>query len=138
MPGQENLAVGARPTQLTVAGGDLSWLMAIAHSARGAFGVTVLHRPRALSELTFEGEGNRSIQCAIVELDARTSAMEMHELLDRSPHVRFVFVVGQLPLRHTVAHVIRERGHAVVSRRDAPFVIVATAAALMAEMGAAP
>ena len=70
--------------------------------------------------------------CAIVTLSDSDSAIDVRALLDRSPGVRFVFVALAPPLRHAVARIIREAGHAVVSVDEPPLVVVATVAALMA------
>jgi hypothetical protein len=117
-------------TSLTIAGGDLHWLMGLVQKVQDSFSVTVVHHPNALSTITVDSEGRR--QAAIVELHTGDSAIDVRHFLERSPGVRVTFVADEMPLRHAVARVIRERGHAVVSRREPAFIIAATVAALMA------
>ena len=117
-------------TKLTVAGRDLGWLMALLQSAQDSFNMTLAHMSHPVMELTLPAATEH--ECAIVQLEPEDSALEVRDLLDRSPNVSFVFVADALPVRHAVARVIRERGQVVVSHRDAPFVIIATATALMA------
>ena len=122
-----------RKPHLTVAGWDLRWLMTLLTTTQGTYEVSAAHMAHPVSELSLLDQSAPS--CAIVTLSARDTAMDVRELLDRSPRTRFVFVTDALPLRPAVARVIRERGHAVLSVDEQPFVIAATAAALMAEPG---
>jgi hypothetical protein len=119
-------------TRLTIAGGDLGWLMSVLQPIQNTYAVTVVHTAHPILELGRE-RGDEPA-CAIVALSSHDSAMDIRDLLDRSPGVRFVFVAQALPLRPAVARVIREHGHAVLSSVDAPFLIAATAAALMAKL----
>jgi hypothetical protein len=123
-------APALRKVHLTIAGSDLGWLMRILQATQTAFSVTAVQASRPVLTLTFSKLGE--CQAAVVELHAESSAADVRDLLDRSPGVRFVFVADTMPLRHAVARVIREGGHAVISRADPPFVIAATLAALMA------
>jgi hypothetical protein len=115
---------------LTIAGSDLSWLMSVLHATHGAFAATVVEMPHPVASLRLRDDEDRA--GAIVQIGEDSSAIDVRALLDRSPNVRFVFVANALPLRHAVARVIRERGHAIVSRQDSPFVIAATLIALLA------
>lgn len=122
-------------TNLVVADSDLNWLMHVLQAAQNAYDVTVVQTARPVTSLKFSGEG---VSCAVVVLSSHDSAMDVRELLDRSPNVRFVFLADELPARPAVGRVIRERRHALLSRKEPPFIIAATAAALMAETGATP
>jgi hypothetical protein len=117
-------------TKLTVAGRDLSWLMAILQSGQDSFSMTLAHMGHPVTKLAIPAATEH--ECAIVQLEPEDSVLDVRDLLDRSRNVSFVFVADALPVRHAVARVIRERGQVVVSLRDAPFVIIATATALMA------
>jgi hypothetical protein len=118
-------------TRLTLADSDLDWLMTVLQTIRSTYAVSIVHTAHPVSELSRAGDTGAA--CAIVALSSHDSAMDIRELLERSPRVRFVFVAQALPLRPAVARVIREHGHAVLARNESPYVIAATAAALMAE-----
>jgi hypothetical protein len=117
---------------VTIAGGDLGWLLSLSQTVQGAYAVTVVHTSHPLRELG--PVRGYEPGCAIVALSSHDSAMEVRDLLDRLPRVRFVFVAQALPLRPAVARVIRERGHAAIGRRESPLVIAATASMLMAAL----
>jgi hypothetical protein len=117
-------------TSLTVVGTDLRRLLTIMQAAGAAFAVTVVHTPHPTLGLQVRREQTPS--CAVVELEPVASAVDVRALLDRSPGVRFVFLAERLPLRHAVARIIREAGHTVLERDDAPVVIAATVVALLA------
>jgi hypothetical protein len=121
---------------LTIAGRDLGWLMAITQAAGRTFSVTVVHQTDPVGSLRVPRDGRPS--CAIVELDEHASALDLRDLFARCPGVCFLFVAPELPLRHAVARVIRERGHAVVRRSESPLVVVATAVALRTERECVP
>jgi hypothetical protein len=125
------MARAAARTSLTVAGGDLAWLMSVLQATQGTFTVTVVEDPHPVATRIF-GDGCDP-HAAIVEIDETSAATDVRALLERSPKVRFLFMVRALPLRHAVARVIREGGHAVLSRSERPFVIAATVTALMVE-----
>jgi hypothetical protein len=112
---------------LTIAGSDLGWLLSIAQSAGSGFAITAVHTSDPIGDAAY-GDG---CACAVIELNQRASVVELRELFRRCPHVPFVFV-AELPLRHAVAHLIREHGHAVLAGNESPLVIMATVAALLA------
>lgn len=118
---------------LTVVGDDLDRLMELVRITQNAYAVTLMRTARPLCELQFPDDG--SPDCAIVRLCSYDSAMDLRDLFEHMPACRFVFVADELPLRHAVARVIRERGHAIVSRDDSPMVIAATATALLTGVG---
>jgi hypothetical protein len=115
---------------LTVAGTDLSRLLRITRAAESTFAVTVVHTRHPTLGLNVRI--GQTPNCAVAELEPAASAVDVRALLDQSPDVRFVFLAERLPLRHAVARIIREGGHAVLARDDEPLVIVATATALLA------
>jgi hypothetical protein len=121
---------------LTIAGSDLSWLMELLQATQDTFTVTVVQTAHAISTQLIAREDEST--AAVVELHPTSSAIDVRDLLDRSPNVRFVFIADVLPLRHAVARIIRERGHAVLARSEPSFVIAATVAALMAGREGAP
>jgi hypothetical protein len=120
----------AKPA-LTIAGRDLGWLMSLLQATQDTFTVSVVQTTRAVA--TRLNVSNETVNGAIVQLDAASSAIDVRDLLDRSSGVRFLFIADHLPLRHTVARIIRERGHTVLARDEATFVVAATLTALMAE-----
>jgi len=115
---------------LTVAGTDLSRLLPIMQAAGTAFAATVVHTRHPTLGLRVRMDQTPS--CAVVELEPAASAADVRELLEHSPDVHFVFLAEELPVRHAVARVIRDGGHAVLRRDDASVVIAATAIALLA------
>jgi len=115
---------------LTVAGTDLSRLLTIMQMAGAAFAVTVVHTARSTLDLRVRTD--KTPCCAVVELEPAASPLDVRALLEHSPGVRFVFLAEKLPVRHGVARIIREGGHTVLQRDDAPVVIAATAIALLA------
>jgi hypothetical protein len=118
---------------LTIAGGDLAWLMDLLRVMQDTYAVTVVHTPRASGMRADVQTG-----VAIVELDNRTSAPDVRDLLDASPGVRFLFIADVLPLRHALARIVRARGHAVLARNEPLVVVAATLTALLAEGEALP
>jgi hypothetical protein len=110
--------------------------MELLRVTQDTFTVTIVQTAHAISTQLIVREG----ECAgaVVELHATSSTIDVRDLLERSPNVRFLFIADALPLRHAVAHIIRERGHAVLARSEPSFVIAATVAALMAEHEGAP
>jgi CheY-like chemotaxis protein len=68
----------------------------------------------------------------LVMLDGLENVVEVRALLSSSPETRFVFVVPEMPPHATLARVVREYGGVILSRRDAPIVVVATLVALLA------
>jgi hypothetical protein len=126
-------SVTAKAT-LTIAGPDLGWLMAVMQAAASAFSVTVVHETDPVRSLRVPRDDRPS--CAVVELDEHASALDVRDLFARCPGVRFLFIASELPLRHAVARVIREQGHAWLSRDEIPVVIIATVTALLAERAA--
>jgi uncharacterized protein (DUF58 family) len=129
-------AMTGTKVSLTVAGSDLSWLMDVVQAVQATYSVTAVQTPHPVSDLSPARSDQPS--CAIVALSDDDSAVDVRELLDRSPHVRFVFVAQTLPVRHAVARVIREHGHTVLSCSEPALVIAATATALMTEPESAP
>jgi hypothetical protein len=119
---------------LTIAGPDLGWLMAVMQAAGRAFSVTVVHESDPVHSLRVQGDDGPS--CAVVELDGHASVLDLRDLFARCPGVRFLFIATELPLRHAVARVIREHGHAWLGRNERPVVIIATVTALLAERAA--
>jgi hypothetical protein len=115
---------------LIVAGADLRRLLTIMQAAAAAFAVTVVHTAHPTLDLKVTAQETPS--CAVIELEPAASAVDVRALLDQSPGVRFVFLAEQLPVRHAVARIIREGGHAVLERDAAAVVIAATATALIA------
>ena len=115
---------------LTLAGTELSRLLPIMQAAGVTFAVTVVHTPHPTRGLKVRTA--HTLTCAVVELGPQASSLDVRELLEHSPDVRFVFLTEELPLRHSVARIIREGGHTVLERDDAPVVIAATAVALLA------
>ena len=119
---------------LTVVGDQLDRLMELVRITQNAYTVTIVHTAEPLRGVRFAENGVPD--CAIMRLTASDSAMDLRDLFDRMPGCRFLFVADELPVRHAVAHVIREHGQVIVSRDDSPMVIAATATALMAGMEA--
>lgn len=117
-------------TGLTIATSDLGRAMSIVQAVQETFDVTVVHAPHPVSDFAVAEAGGAT--CAIVDVSSDDSAPEVRDLLARSPRVRFVFIAESLPLRHSVARVIRDAGHAVVSITEPAFVVAATAVALLA------
>jgi hypothetical protein len=126
-------SVTAKAT-LTIAGPDLGWLMAVMQAAGRTFSVTVVHQTDPVHSLCVERDDKPS--CAVVELDDHASVIDLRDLFARCPGVRFLFIAPELPLRHAVARVIRENGHAWLGRNELPVVIIATVTALLAERAA--
>jgi hypothetical protein len=116
---------------LTIAGRDLGWSMAIMQAAGSAFSVTIVHESDPVGSLRVQRDDRPS--CAVIELDEHASALDLRGLFTRCPGVRFLFIASELPLRHAVARVIRENGHAWLGRDESPIVIIATVTALLAE-----
>jgi hypothetical protein len=104
--------------------------MAIMQAAGTAFSVTVVHETDPVRSLRVHADDGPS--CAVVELDEHASALDLRDLFGRCPGVRFLFIASELPLRHAVARVIRENGHAWLGRDEMPVVIIATVTALLA------
>jgi hypothetical protein len=69
----------------------------------------------------------------LVTLDGLENVVDVRALLSRSPETRFVFIIPQMPPRAPLARVVREHGGVILSRREAPIVVVATFVALLAE-----
>jgi hypothetical protein len=117
---------------LILVGDDCGILMELAVGLRGtAHTVTVAQSARPLA---------RALQLVahwptamVVTLDGLENVVDVRALLSSSPETRFVFIVPQMPPRAPLARVVREHGGAIVSRGDAPVVVVATLVALLAE-----
>ena len=73
----------------------------------------------------------------LVMLDGSENLVDVRALLSSSPETRFVFIVPQMPPRAALARVVREHGGVILSRSDAPIVVVATLVASLAETPAA-
>jgi hypothetical protein len=73
----------------------------------------------------------------MVMLDGLENVVDVRTLLSSSPETRFVFIVPQMPPRAPLARVVREHGGVILSRGDAPIVVVATLVASLAETPAA-
>jgi CheY-like chemotaxis protein len=68
----------------------------------------------------------------LVMLDGLENVAEVRALLSSSPDTRFVLVVPEMPPHATLARLVREYGGVILSRKDAPIVVVATLVALLA------
>jgi hypothetical protein len=108
--------------------------MAIMQAAGSAFSVTIVHETDPVGSLRVQRDDRPS--CAVVELDEHASALDLRDLLARCPGVCFLFIAAELPLRHAVARVMRDNGHAWIGRDESPVVIIATVTALLAERAA--
>jgi CheY-like chemotaxis protein len=117
-------------------GDDYEILMELAVGLRGTpYAVTVAESARPLARaLQLVAHWPRAM---LVMLDGLETVVDVRALLLSSPETRFVFVVQQMPPRATLARVVREHGGMILSRRDAPIVVVATLVALLAETPAA-
>jgi CheY-like chemotaxis protein len=112
-------------------GDDYEILMELAIGLRSTpYSVTVAESARPLA---------RALQLAahwpkamLVMLEGMENAVDVRALLSSSPETKFVLVVPQMPPRAPLARVVREYGGAILSRRDAPIVVVATLVALLA------
>jgi hypothetical protein len=117
---------------LTLAGRDLTMLISVAQATGRTFAVTIAQQTDPVTSLTWPEPVSEGREVAVVEIHDGDSSTDVHALLERSPGVRFLFLADALPLRHAVARVIRDGGHAVVPRTEPAFVIAATAVALLA------
>jgi CheY-like chemotaxis protein len=104
------LAVGLRSTPYSVTVAESERPLARALQL-------VAHRPKAM----------------LVMLDGLENVVEVRALLSSSPETRFVFVVPEMPPHATLARLVREYRGVILSRRDAPIVVVATLVALLAK-----
>ena len=73
----------------------------------------------------------------LVTLDGTENVVDVRSLLSTSPETGFVLVVPEMPVRAPLARVVKEHEGLLVSRRDAPIVVVATLLALLAAPPAA-
>ena len=117
-------------------GEDYEVLMELAVGLRGTpYAVTVAESARPLARaLQLVAHWPRAM---LVMLDGSENVVDVRALLSSSPETRFVFVVHQMPPRAPLARVVREHGGVVLSRGDAPIVVVATLVAMLAETPAA-
>jgi CheY-like chemotaxis protein len=117
-------------------GDDYEILMELAVELRGTpYAVTVAESARPLARaLQLVAHWPKAM---LVMLDGLETVVDVRALLLSSAETRFVFVVQQMPPRATLARVVREHGGIILSRRDAPIVVVATLVALLAETPAA-
>jgi hypothetical protein len=104
------LAVGLRGTSYTVTVAESERPLARASQL-------VAHWPKAM----------------LVMLDGLETVVDVRAFLSISPETRFMFIVPQMPPGAWLARVVREYGGAIVSRSDAPIVVVAALVALLAE-----
>jgi hypothetical protein len=123
-------------SNVILVGDDYGILMELAVGLRGTpYMVTVAESERPLA---------RALQLAahwpkamLVMLDGLETVVDVRALLVSSPETRFVFIVPQMPPRAPLARVVREHGGVILSRKDAPIVVVATLVASLAETPAA-
>jgi hypothetical protein len=117
-------------------GEDYEDLMELAVGLRGTpYAVTVAESARPLvraSQLVAHWP-----KAMLVMLDGLENVVDVRALLSSSPETRFVFIVPQMPPRAPLARVVREHGGVILSRGDAPIVVVATLVASLAETPAA-
>jgi hypothetical protein len=117
-------------------GEDYEILMELAVGLRGTpYAVTVAESVRPLvraSQLVAHWPKGM-----LVTLDGLENVVDVRALLSSSPETRFVFIVPQMPPRAALARVVREHGGVILSRRDAPIVVMATLVASLAETPAA-
>jgi len=117
-------------------GDDYGILMELAVGLRGTpHTVTVAQSARPLARaLQLVAHWPKAM---LVTLDGLENVVDVRTLLSSSPETRFVFVVPEMPPRHPLARVVRDYGGVVLSRGDAPIVVVATLVASLAETPAA-
>jgi hypothetical protein len=123
-------------SNVILVGDDYGMLMELAVGLRGtphAVTVAESERPlaRALQLMTHWPKA------MLVMLDGLETVVDVRALLLSSPETRFVFIVPQMPPRAPLARVVREHGGVILSRKDAPIVVVATLVASLAETQAA-
>jgi len=106
-------------------GEDYEILMELAVGLRGTpYAVTVSESARPLaraSQLVTHWP-----KAMLVMLDGLENVVDVRALLSSSPETRFVFIVPQMPPRAPLARLVREHGGVILSRGDAPIVVVAT------------
>jgi hypothetical protein len=113
-------------------GHEYEILMELAVGLRGMpFTVTVVQSERPLAR-ALEPAAHWP-KAMLVTLDGLENVVDVRALLSRSPETRFVFIIPQMPPRAALARVVREHGGVILSRGDAPIVVVATFVALLAE-----
>jgi CheY-like chemotaxis protein len=112
-------------------GDDYEILMELAIGLRSTpYSVTVAESARPLARaLQLVAHWPKAM---LVMLEGMENAVDVRALLSSSPETRFVLVVPQMPPRAPLARVVREYGGVILSRRDAPIVVVATLVALLA------
>ncbi len=76
---------------------------------------------------------------AIVDLHGDETVVGLRELLDRWPTARFLFAVREMPLRATLARIIRDHGGVTLAKDESPMVFASSLVAMLAsEDGAGP
>jgi hypothetical protein len=113
-------------------GVDYEILMELAIGLRSApYSVTVAESARPLARaLQLVAHWPKAM---LVMLEGPENVVDVRALLSSSPETRFVLVVPEMPPRAPLARVVREYGGVILSRRDAPIVVVATLVALLAK-----
>jgi hypothetical protein len=123
-------------SNVILVGDDYGILMELAVGLRGTpYMVTVAESERPLARaLQLVAHWPKAM---LVTLDGLENVVDVRALLSSSPETRFVFIVPQMPPRAPLARVVREHGGVILSRKDAPIVVVATLVASLAETPAA-
>jgi CheY-like chemotaxis protein len=121
---------------LILVGDDYEILMELAVGLRSTpYSVTVAESERPLARaLQLVAHWPKAM---LVMLDGLENVVEVRALLSSSPDTKFVLVVPEMPPHATLARVVREYGGVILSRSDAPIVVVATLVALLARTPAA-
>lgn len=119
--------------KVVVVGQDVAALMGVAVALRG-IPVTIVHAES--NSLAHAAQAMRHEPAAmLVMLDGDENVVTLRAVLSASPVTRFVFAARQLPLRSTLARIIREHGGIVLSVDESAVVLAATLISVLASAG---
>jgi hypothetical protein len=72
----------------------------------------------------------------IVALTGKENVAEMRGLIDSCPRTQLLFLVPEMPPSAAISRIVRSAGGALLSREEAPIVVVATLISLLAREAA--
>ena len=93
--------------------------------------VTAVDARRAIERAQWVVERQGDPLAMILSLDGSENVVEIRGLLTSAPRTRFLFLAPQMPPRAPVARIVNAHGAAILSRDEAPVVIVSTLVALL-------
>ncbi len=120
--------------KVTLVGRNYIALMDVAVALRG-LPVTIVHAESNPLAHALQA-ASRHPAAMLVMLDGDENVVTLRTVLAAAADTRFVFVPRQMPLRSTLARIIREHGGIVLSADESAVVLAASVISVLARTGA--